>query len=329
MFAAKLRALTLLSSLCVCTMSQIVLAQTANENAPAGAAVAPAEPAPAEPAPAKAAPAPTPAPTKYESAAQLSDQNAIIKQEEKKAPSDDTASWSLNAGGAINTGNTRSYNVNLGTRALLVRGMNSVSGDIQYVYGSANTRDSNGNFTGNKRNADNLNAQARYERFISHLDAAFVGTRFRRDIFAGLDARIQLQAGYQRHFFRKEKHRLWGEVGYDFTYDNLYPNPLIDPTDATKTRVLSDHQSVHSPRVFAGYENLLNEAVTFVTGIEFLYDIENSKNIRSQWVSELNSKLSDRFSLGLMFAARYDNVPVPGKEKLDTLTTINLIYSML
>ena len=93
--------------------------------------------------------------------------------------------------------------------------------------------------------------------------------------------------------------------------------------------VLDGSQAVHSVRGFVGYENRLNEAVTFLTGFEYLYDLEASRNWRAQWVSELASKLTETFQLSLMFAARYDHEPVAGKDELDTLTTVNLVLSLI
>lgn len=40
------------------------------------------------------------------------------------------------------------------------------------------------------------------------------------------------------------------------------------------------------------------------------------------------AKVGGGLSVGLGFSARYDADPLPGKEKLDTATTLNLIYAL-
>jgi len=266
------------------------------------------------------APATTAAAPAAQGEAQLSAQDAVqknLKLPTTEAPRVDETAWTVNAGGVLNTGNTRAVTLNIGTRALVVRGMNQASGDLQFSYGRASLPNTEqpGAFENWRTNANNINAQARYDRFLTLMDGLFVGGRFRRDPFAGLDLRLQGQVGYLREIFRELNHRFWTEIGYDITYDNFYPQPGSDV--------------VHSVRGFVGYQNQLNPFVAFVSGLEGLYDVENSRNVRLQWISEINSKIEDRFQLSLMFAARFDNVPVENREKLDTLTTLNLVYSLL
>jgi putative salt-induced outer membrane protein YdiY len=45
--------------------------------------------------------------------------------------------------------------------------------------------------------------------------------------------------------------------------------------------------------------------------------------------AKLTSKIGAGFSLATSFSRRYDNEPLPGKEKLDTITAINLVYKIL
>ncbi len=232
-------------------------------------------------------------------------------------PDQNQASWTANAGGVLNTGNTRSLALNAGTRALVSRGQNQFSGDVQFAYGRASVQeeDNPGTFSPWTTNTNNLNAQARYDRFLTLRDGLFVGSRLRHDRFAGLELRLQGQTGYVRSFVRQENYRIWGEVGYDLTYDDLFPDGGDD--------------YVHSVRGFFGYENQINPILALITGLEGLYDVQDAENVRVQWVSEVVSKIDDNFQLNLTFAARFDNVPVEGREELDTLTTLNLVMTLL
>ncbi len=229
---------------------------------------------------------------------------------------EEDSTWTLNAGGLLNTGNTRSVSINAGTRALWVEGRNQVSGDAQFAYGRASVpiADAPGEFEPWQTNTSNLNAQLRYDRFLARNNAIFVGGRGRRDRFAGLDARLQAQVGYLLELFRRPGRRFWSELGYDMTYDDFTPE---------------GDDLVHSVRGFLGYNNQINPYAVFVTGLEALYDVQDSRNLRFQWVSELTSKIEDKLQVSLSFAARLDNVPVENREKLDTLTTANLVYTLM
>jgi len=244
------------------------------------------------------------------------------------APTTDETVWTVQAGGILNTGNTRSVSLSGGSRLSLKRSRNVFAAAITATYGTASLRDPTTNEFGDYvNNSENVTGMARYDRFLTEMDALFVSVGALHDPFAGLDVRLQGQAGYLRNFFKQSegKHRFWGEIGYDLTYDNFDPDPLLDE-DGNR---LDGSQVVHSGRVFLGYDNHVNENVTFLTGVETLIDVQDIDNVRLNSVSELRSKISGKLQLGLQFSLRFDNVPVEGTEKLDTTTTLNLLYSLL
>jgi putative salt-induced outer membrane protein YdiY len=142
----------------------------------------------------------------------------------------------------------------------------------------------------------------------------------RWDTFAGLNPRIQAQAGYLRTFVKEEGHRFWGEFGYDYTFDNFYLEDVEDE-DVDPSRM------IHSARVFLGYEARVNEMVGFLTGLELLVSVTDPEITRLNWETSLSTKLVENLSTELRFMLRYDNVPAPEREKLDTLTQLTLAYS--
>ncbi len=228
----------------------------------------------------------------------------------------------LSGGATLNTGNARSFAANVGSRFSLKRDRHQLTLEAQFIYGIASLRDENdadgdGNlneFNDYDLNTRRLGGLARYDLFLTQDDAIFAAMAPLWDTFAGLDFRLQNQIGYMRNFFNVEgAHRGWGEIGYDLTYDNW-----TNGADQTN----------HSVRAFLGYDNHINEMVTFLTGVEGLFNVERSKDVRVAWSAQLTSKLMDSFQAGVRFALRYDNQPVPGAEKLDTITTMNLMYAM-
>jgi putative salt-induced outer membrane protein len=86
---------------------------------------------------------------------------------------------------------------------------------------------------------------------------------------------------------------------------------------------------IHSGRVFAGYNNQLNEAVSFTTGLEYLQGINETKSYRLNWDAGLNSKIAGNFSLATTFSLRYDHNPAIGVKNTDTITAVSLVYQLL
>lgn len=241
-----------------------------------------------------------------------------------EAPEEDETAWALTAGGVWNTGNTRSWQVGAGTALRLVRGIHQFELTGDFAYGQAAPADDpSADLEDTMRN---LNARARYDIFFTDNDAVFVAEQYRWDTFAGLDTRLQTQLGYLRNFLSEEKHRFWSEVGYDYTYDNLHPDPLIDPVTGL---VLAGTANVHSARVFLGYDNQLNDYAVLLLGLEALFNIEDGEDVRLAADAAFRSTIAERLQLEFKFSLKFDNQPVPGAEEVDTTTRVNIIYTLI
>lgn len=240
----------------------------------------------------------------------------------EEAPDEDVTTWALSAGGLLNTGNTESWQATAGTSLHLVRGSQAFTLESAFNYGRANVPD---DMRGYIDTARNLNARARYDYFFTDNDAAFVALAYRWDTFAGLDARIQAQAGYLRNIVKNDEHRFWGELGYDLTFDNLDPDPLLDdmgnPLPGTAT--------THSARLYLGYTAQPNDNVQLALGLETLLNLEDTEDLRLNGEAALRASIAGNLQLETKFTMHFDNQPVPGKETLDTTTQLSLIYSLL
>ena len=96
----------------------------------------------------------------------------------------------------------------------------------------------------------------------------------------------------------------------------------IAGTTLDKTKVQN------SSRLFVGYSNTLNESVTFNTGIEYLQGIPQTERWRLNWDAGLTAAIAGDFSLASTFSLKYDHAPLPGVEKLDTITALNVVYTL-
>ena len=241
----------------------------------------------------------------------------------EEAPVEDVTKWQVSLGGVLQTGNTESRTIQGASLFELIRGRHGFLAEAQGSYGAAQVDETTDEFEDTARN---VRLRLRYDFFLTNLDAIFAALVFRHDPFAGLDYRAQGQLGYARYVFREENHRLWGEIGYDITYDNYDPDPLIDPMTMME---LEGTATVHSARLFAGYENIKDENLQFRTGLEVLINVQDAEDVRLTWDSSLRTGLAGRLQLELKFLLQLDNVPVPGNESLDTTTQLNLIYTLI
>lgn len=248
------------------------------------------------------------------------------------APEEDKTEWNIAAGGIFNSGNTRSWSLTAGTQFNLIRGRHGFAFKFLLAYGRASLRDPvSGEFGDTLDVARNTNTTARYDFYLTPNDALFVAVGHRWDTFAGLDTRLQAQVGYLRNFVNEDDHRFWGELGYDFTFDDFDPDPLTvtDPVTGAITE-LDGTDTVHSARLYVGYKNQLNEHVLFTTGLEALLDLQNfADNTRLNFDAGLAVTVVDSLQLGIGFKLLYDQQPVQGRETVDTITTLNLLYSLL
>jgi putative salt-induced outer membrane protein YdiY len=228
----------------------------------------------------------------------------------------------LSLGASLNGGNTQSYAGTLGGRFQLNRDRHQLTAEaIGSWAGSHQTE-----FDDVILTASNTMGRLRYDVFLTENDALFVALAPRRDPFAGLGLRLQTQAGYARNLYAPaDNHRLWGEVGYDGTYDNFSKTPT-GQTPAPATR--PDSEFIHSTRLFVGYTNLLTPLASLNLGLEWLYDVQDSENNRVNALIEVTSSLSQRFKLSLLTRILYDQKPVEGKtEKTDYISTAQLVYT--
>jgi putative salt-induced outer membrane protein YdiY len=236
----------------------------------------------------------------------------------------------------MNTGNTENLTANAGGRFEWTGVPHHVELEAAYVLGLAN--DDFGDKT-----AENFNARGRYDFFFDPMNAVFLAAKFRYDQFAGLAPRTQGQAGYLRNFLLEDegKHRLWGEIGYDITVD-VYDYQRLD-TMMTDPALLLNDQVIHSARVYLGYDNQVADNLTFRTGAEFLINLNfdvfrtdpdgtmfnGYEDIRLNWENSLRINIAGNLLAELRFNIQFDNVPTFGAKKLDTITQLNLIYTLL
>jgi putative salt-induced outer membrane protein len=249
--------------------------------------------------------------------------DAVKKVEAPK----DTVEAKLQAGGVLTTGNANNFSgTSLGTFRIR-RGMNDFSASAAANYADTRIEDAQG--TRRRPTVENYQGKVRYDRFLTESVAAFLSFSGRRDRFQGLDLRLNLDPGLAYYVIDQPKQQFWAELGYDFQYD-VRRKENIDAEFAKSNGavVIDKTETRHSLRAFAGYKHQLNDNVGFNTGLEFLLGIPETDYWRLNWDVGFTAAISERFSLAVTFSWKYDHHPLPGVKNGDTLTAVNLVYSL-
>lgn len=240
----------------------------------------------------------------------------------------DVTSFSASFGGALSSGNTQAVQGTVGSVFGMIRDRHALDLSMDFAYGRARPSVTQPMVD----IARNLRTRGRYALFLSTMDALFLSGIYRWDTFAGLDARLQGQIGYMRNLYVEEKLRLWGELGYDLTYENYDPDPLPDPVNTG--RFIKGYKYIHSARLFLGYTNQINPMAVVALGVEGLLNVEEPSDSRVNVDLALRSVVVDRLQLELKFILQVDTKPAPRPanqelSKYDGILKLNLIYTLI
>jgi hypothetical protein len=206
---------------------------------------------------------------------------------------------------------------------------------------------------------ENLQAKLRYDRFFTSDFSGFVQVTGLHDAFLAITFRLNIDPGVKLLVMNEATTKLWGEAGYDFQFDDNYTNAdgiqqagaggfAVDAQGFPY--VISKTDTIHSTRLYAGFQHAFNKDVQLSLGLEYLqglggsggslplippgYTSKNADPIEiSLTASRLNfdwllaSHLFGGLSVGLGFNLKYNSAPLPGKENVDTAGTASLIYA--
>ncbi len=179
--------------------------------------------------------------------------------------------------------------------------------------------------------AENLQGRLRYDRYLVDRLSLFLINTARHDRFQGVDLRYNLDPGVKYLFLQEKDSAAWVELGYDLQYDvrrdeaRFQLDENDEPIDGAP--LLDKTLTDHSARGFLGLRHAFNDAVTFQAGAEYLQSLVDTDRRRVNFDALFASQVGGGLSLGVGFGARFDNAPLPGKKKLDTATTVSLIYA--
>ena len=279
----------------------------------------------------------------------------------------DAPEWTAQVkGGLISVGgNSQATNVNMGAAASRKDGDNKFALDFAGAYGETKNRvyapvvDGDEDITRTKvQSTNNLLAKARYDRFLTENNAAYLASAVGRDKIAGKKLFGGAQAGYSRQLISNEQHLVLAELGYDFSYESYY---AVD----------ADAVSIHSARVFVGETWKVSDDTGIYGNVEALFNVNKEgsaynvnkkvtappaeagsaakgvgafKDTRVNAKTGLTTRIWKDLSFGFGFTLRYDQNPAPlalpagvmkaatytpFAEKIDVITEASLIVTVL
>lgn len=151
-----------------------------------------------------------------------------------------------------------------------------------------------------------------------------------RNRFQGIDSRLSGGGGAGYRFFERERGKLAGELGFDYTKE--------DPVDG-------DSRNFAGARAFVGYERKIGESSKFTQDVEVLENLKDTQDLRAKSVSALTASLTSKLALKVSATVFYDKQPtvevlsdsnlgngddgavVRTYDKVDTILTASLVIN--
>jgi hypothetical protein len=257
---------------------------------------------------------------------------------------------SAQAGLLLTTGNARSTAFSGSLAASRKAGSNKVSLDVTGAFARsavliANDLNNDGMIEQGELSRQettttkNWLAKLRYDRFFGASDSLFLTGRLGQDEPAGKSLFGGAQAGYSRVLHQDAVNKLVGEVGYDLTHEDYLAG--------------GDGLTIHSARLFLGYDAALSPDTGFSASIEALLNLNTEstptgdasalEDTRGTGKVSLTTKLHKNVSFRFSLTAKYDNYPaplpafalpfatgfVPVADKYDGITEVALIVNFI
>jgi putative salt-induced outer membrane protein YdiY len=217
--------------------------------------------------------------------------------------------WDIKAGMMLSTGNTESFSFS-GANNLLYRvkrfehkldlggyfyrvsqSTSGVTGTFsQYVYGTY-----------------------RLDYYILPKTTLYIGGGAYTDEITGINWASLAFSGVAHYFIYKEKTKFRVSTGYLHSYEDR-ENPTTD-------------EQVHSASLGMSFEHKFNDRVTYTELFELEENVRHGNDFRMHGLSQLKVSMTKRLALALGFDWRFDNRPVTGFDKWDTITDVSFILS--
>lgn len=135
--------------------------------------------------------------------------------------------------------------------------------------------------------------------------------------FVGLNNQYKLQTGGGYWFRDSELDKLKGELGVGYTIE-----------ERKNTSKGTSYEEYSSYRIYGKYEHNFSDTASFAHESEFLGNMEDSVDFEVNAITALTTVLNRNLSSKISYTLKYNNQPVPGFKKTDTIVTSALILKL-
>ncbi len=273
------------------------------------------------------------------------------------APSTDSMNAAVSAGGQYAAGNSKLFAATGLGKFDIRRGNDAFGAQLVGNYAEGAIAPS----TTLKSTTENLQGKLRYDRYFTPAFGAFMQVTGTHDAFQAITFRLNLDPGVKLFFVDEPTTKFWGELGYDFEFDQNYVDgngieqagsggPAVDSATPPLPYVITSQNTIHSTRLFAGFKHAFNDKVNLYLGLEYLQglggtgtDLPGVPNgytaaqvdrvavsvtgARVNGDALIAAQVGAGFSIGMGLSGKFNSAPLAGKQSLDTTGTMSLIYS--
>ena len=224
---------------------------------------------------------------------------AVQAQDDKKPP---RTEFSGDVGFVDVSGNTRVSTLNVGERYIRRFSHWQFTQDLGVVYGK----------TEGEESSNLLRSSARGDYNISDNWATYALAAFDRNRFAGIRSRFSEGVGLVARLIATDINQLNIESGFQLTQQQN-----IDLTD----------ESFKSLRAAANWKHVFAQNASFFQALEFLPNLDDSKDMRINSETAIIAPLSSHVGLKFSYVVRYDNLPSMNAEGTAPLAKTDRIFS--
>lgn len=211
-------------------------------------------------------------------------------------------------GAILSTGNTRSFSASGNSRTLfrVKRWENKWRLGAYYtrIFSSTNPSVSEGTL------ARYIFGTYRIDYYFLQNTTVYWGGGGYTDEIKGIELAGNGFTGVSHYLVRTEKTAFRLAGGYDFTYEDRVPPAASE--------------AIHSATQEIYFLRHINDIVSVSQGINAWENLVEGSDFRLNSDTELKVKLNDHLGLVLAYHLRFDNQPVTGFKKLDTITDFSV-----
>ncbi|MDE0723991.1 MAG: DUF481 domain-containing protein [Alphaproteobacteria bacterium] len=221
---------------------------------------------------------------------------------EKVYPTSLMDGWfgSVEGGFSLSSGNTEKRNLN-------AKLSGNREGEKWFQKGSMEARTTHEDDT---RTEEEYRFKGEVGRKLSDIDYVFASANYVIDPFSSYDWRVDEVVGYGRYFIKEENMTLEGKAAIGGRHSQ--PN---------QTGAEREDELVVKPAL--AFQWNINEALTF--GQDLSSTIGNELVV-TESLTSLTNKMTDKLSLRANLRAEHTNKVPAGTKKLDTVTSLNVVY---